>query len=365
MSDKVKLPPSIRITLLPMSQPSNSSLSSQQPKVSVIIASYNGERFVAEAVGSILDQTWRDLELVVVDDGSTDGTRAILHDIASRDSRLRIIEKANEGLIATLNRAIVEARGAYIARLDHDDVSRPTRIERQARFLDANPDFIGVGCLMQSMTQDGTYVGKVRIRHERLQHSPGSFPPRQQWLYGPTPMIRAAMLRKAGGYREKFLASEDRDLCWRLGDLGRLERLPEVLVDYRYHGTNMSRLRRRTQIYSALMSDLSAIARHFRLDDSSVIESIDIGGDYTRAVAGYRRLLTPHYPVDSYLYFYQMRSELWDLAGFPVREDFLPALLKHVAQRPFDPDRLLLLRRSFVYLTRKPRAPGGHRPMGI
>lgn len=337
----------------------------EPPKISVIVASYNGERFVAQTVRSILEQTRKDFELVIVDDGSTDGTRAILRDFARSDARVRVIEKENEGLIATLNRAIAESRGAYIARIDHDDLMRPTRLERQSGFLDANRDFIGVGCLMQAMLEDGTYVGKVRIRQELLRHDPGAFPPRQQWLYGPTPMVRAEALRRAGGYRAKFLASEDRDLCWRLGDIGRLERLPEVLVDYRYHGSNMSRLRRRTQIYSALMSDLSAIARHFKLDDSAVIDAIDVGGDYGPAVEGYRRLLVPHYPVDSYLYFYQMRSELWDLPGFPDRDGIFKAILRHVGQRPWNLTRLELLRRSAIYLNRKPRGPGGHRPAGL
>lgn len=335
------------------------------PKVSVIVASYNGERFVAETVRSILCQTLTDFELVIVDDGSTDGTRTVLRAFAAGDTRIRVIEKDNEGLIATLNRAIAEARGDYIARIDHDDLMRPMRLERQAGFLDTNPGFIGVGCLMQAMQEDGTYVGKVRIRHEVLRHEPGSFPPRQQWLYGPTPMIRAAALRKAGGYRAKFLASEDRDLCWRLGDIGRLERLPEVLVDYRYHASNMSRLRRRTQMYSALLSDLSAVARHFGVDDGAVIDSIDVGGDYQPAIEGYRRLLAPHYPVDSYLLFYQMRSELWDLPGFTDRSGILKAVLRHVAQKPWDPNRIFLLRRSALYLMRKPRGPGGHRPMGV
>src|SRR5262245_55615438 len=117
---------------------------SPPPKVSVIIASYNGERFVAETVASVLGQTWRDPELVVIDDGSTDSTRGILREIAGGDPRMRVIEKDNEGLIATLNRGIAEARGTYIARLDHDDIALPSRIERQAQFLDANPDFIGV-----------------------------------------------------------------------------------------------------------------------------------------------------------------------------------------------------------------------------
>ena len=337
---------------------------SPPPKVSVIIPSYNGERFIAETVNSVLGQTLRDLELVVVEDGSTDGTRAILRDLAKRDARLRVIEKDNEGLIRTLNRGIAEARGEYIARIDHDDVARPTRLERQAGFLDGNPDYIGVGCLIQVMRADGSHVGKTRIRREVLQHKPGAFPPKQQWLYGPTPMFRADMLRKAGGYRDKFLASEDRDLCWRIGALGKLERLPEVLVNYRYHESNMSRLRRRTQMYSALLSDLSAIAAHFGLDDSAIIDSIDVGGDYGPPLEGYRRLLAPKYPVDSYLLYYQMRSELWDLPGFPPRNGILTAVLRHAAQKPWDPVRLFLLRRSALYLTRKPRGPGGHRPMG-
>jgi glycosyltransferase involved in cell wall biosynthesis len=330
------------------------------PKVSVIVASYNGQRFVAETVRSILGQTFADFELIVVDDGSTDGTRAILRDLAARDPRMRVVEKENEGLIATLNRAIAESRGAYIARIDHDDLMRPQRLERQAAFLDASPDFVGVGCLLQSMREDGTYVGTPRIRHERLRHDPSAFPPRQQWLYGPTPMIRADALRKVGGYRAQFVAAEDRDLCWRLGDIGRLERLPEVLVDHRFHATNMSRLRVRTQVYSALLSDLSAIARHFGCDDGTLIRQVDVGGDYGPVIEGYRRLLSPHYPVDSYLLFFQMRQELWDLPGFPTRQGILAAVLRHVGGRPWDPVRLFLLRRAVLYLTRKPRGLGGH-----
>ena len=337
---------------------------STPPKVSVLIAACNGERYIAEAVGSILGQTYRDLELIVLDDGSTDGTRAILHEIASRDERMRIVEKDNEGLIRTLNRGIAEARGAYIARLDHDDISRPLRIEKQAGFLDKNPDFIGVGCLLQTIRADGTPIGPTRLRHEVLVHAPGAFPPKQQWLYGPTPMIRAEALRRSGGYREKFVAAEDRDLCWRLGEIGKLERLPEALVDHRVHDSNMSRVKARTQLYSALMGDLSAIAAHFRLDDSAVIDSIEIGGDYGPALEGYRRLLAPHYPVDSFLLYFQMRREAWDMPGFPTRDGILKAILRHVAEKPWRPERLGLLRRAATYLLRPQREAGGHAPTG-
>ena len=335
------------------------------PKVSVIVASYNGERFVAETVRSILAQTLSDFELVIVDDGSTDGTRAVLRGLATADRRIRLIEKQNEGLIATLNRGIAQSRGAYIARIDHDDLMRPTRLARQAAFLDGNPNYVAVGCLLQPIGADGTPLGPVRVRHEQLRHEPAAFPPRQQWLYGPTPMVRADVLRKVGGYREKFVAAEDRDLCWRLGAIGKLERLPEVLVEHRHHTSNMSLLASRTQVYSALLSDLSAIARHFEIDDGAVVESIEVGGDYAAPIGAYRRLLAPRYPVDSYLLFYQMRAELWDLPGFPDRRGIRQAVLRHVAQRPWDTVRLFLLRRAALYLARKPRGLGGHRQAGV
>lgn len=320
------------------------------PKISVIIPSYNGERFIAEAAGSILDQTLRDLELVVIDDGSTDGTRQILRDVAARDSRLRLIEKNNEGLVPTLNRGIAEARGTYIARLDHDDVSYPLRLEHQAAFLDSHPDFIGVGCLIENVGPDGTPLAKTRIRHDRLEHAPLAFPPRQQWLYGPTPMIRADALRKAGGYRPQFLAAEDRDLCWRLGDIGRLERLPEVLVGHRIHSGNMSTSRRRVQVFSALLSDLSAISRALRLDDSGIVSSIEVGGDYDARVQDYRRLIGPLYPVDTWRLYLLLRLGAWDLLGFKSRGDALTAVARHLAERPWDRARLLLMRRAFRFL---------------
>lgn len=325
------------------------------PKVSVIVASYNGERFVAETMVSLIGQTFRDLEIVVIDDGSTDSTRSILRGFERKDDRVRIIEKENEGLIRTLNRGIAKARGELIARIDHDDLAMPERIAKQAAFLDANPRFIGVGCLLQNITEDGAPIGKARIRDEVLVHAPKAFPPRQQWLYGPTPMIRADALRASGGYREKFVAAEDRDLCWRLGDIGALARLPEVLVKHRIHGSNMSKLKRRTQLFSALLSDLSAIARSFGLDDSGVMEAIDVGGDYAPALKGYRALIGDRYPVESYILYYQMRSELWDVPGFPDRNAMAGAVARHVASRPWEAHRLTLARKAVTYLNRKPR----------
>lgn len=326
------------------------------PQVSVIIPSYNGERFIGEAVQSILGQTFPDFELIVLDDGSSDGTRDILRGLARGDSRLRIIEKANSGLIETLNQGIAEARGAYIARLDHDDVATPKRLELQAAILSANRDIAGVGCQLQNIAENGTPVGPPSAPVKRMDHRPDAFPPRQQWLYGPTPMIRAQALRQAGGYRRQFVAAEDRDLCWRLGALGRLVRIEQPLVLHRSHGGNMSQLRRRTQLYSALLGDLSAISAHFRLDDTGIVAGIDVGGDYGPQLDAYRSLLASYYPVDTYLLYFQMRWELWDLPGHPDRAGMAAAVLRHAAARPFDRARLHLLRKSLIYLVRKSRA---------
>lgn len=327
------------------------------PKISVIVASYNGERFVEETILSVLGQSYRDLELIVLDDGSTDGTRAILRRLAHSDGRLRLIEKDNEGLIATLNRGIAEARGAYIARLDHDDIALPTRLQRQAAVLDDRPEVVAVGCLIQNVDATGRPKGKPRIRNEQLRHAPGAFPPVQQWLYGPTPMIRAEALRKVGGYRKQFLAAEDRDLCWRLGALGPMVRLPEVLVHHREHDSNMSRLRWRTQRFSALLGDLSALSAHFGLDDRSIVDSIEAGCDYSPPITAYRDLLAPHYPVDTYILLYQMRWEVWDVPGFPDRRRMPTAVVRHLAQQPLHPARWRLARRAALYLMRKPRRP--------
>ena len=167
-------------------------------------------------------------------------------------------------------------------------------------------------------------------------------------------MIRAEALRRVGGYRAQFLAAEDRDLCWRLGAIGRLERLGEVLVEHRIHSGNMSRLKRRVQVYSALLADLSAIARHFGLDDSSIIAAIEIGGDYAARVADYRQLIGARYPVETYRLYLLLRLGAWDLAGFRSRLDAFKAVTRHLAAQPWDTSRLLLMRRALRFLRKSP-----------
>ncbi len=104
-------------------------------KVSVVIPVHNGEKYLAQAIESVLAQTFRDFELLIVDDGSTDGSRAIMDRCARRDARIRILSQANRGVSAAGNLGFEEARGEWVARLDADDVFLPDKLERQIAFI--------------------------------------------------------------------------------------------------------------------------------------------------------------------------------------------------------------------------------------
>lgn len=116
---------------------------SNGPKVSVILAVYNGENYIKDAINSILNQTYSNFELIIIDDGSSDSTATIVKSFT--DSRIRFIEQENTGLAATLNRAINLSNGKYIARQDHDDLSFPLRLEKQVDFLETNPEYAILG----------------------------------------------------------------------------------------------------------------------------------------------------------------------------------------------------------------------------
>lgn len=326
------------------------------PTVSVFMASYNGERFVEEAVRSVLGQTWSDLELVVVDDGSSQPTRAILRRLAAGDSRMRLEESAHRGQIGTLNHAISLCRGRYIARLDHDDVALPQRIERQVRYLEAHPTTIACGTNIQEIDAEGRSGRRPNTDEHVLEHRPDLVPPRLMWMPGPTPMIRAEALRKICGYRPQFRAAEDRDLCWRLGALGPCARFGEVLVLHRVHGSNMSLLQRRTQLFSHVLADLSAISAHTGRNDAPILASVEPGGDYLPHIAAYKALLADVYPVETFWLHFLVRYGAWPLAGYDRTRDIARAVAAHVAQRPYDADRLALARRSLKYLRREPEA---------
>ncbi|MCY3867896.1 MAG: glycosyltransferase family 2 protein [Chloroflexi bacterium] len=125
------------------------------PAVSVVMPVYNGECYLAEAIESILGQTFTDFEFIIVDDGSRDGSAAIIHDFAKRDERIRVIQhERNRGLTSARNSGIAASRGQFVAAMDHDDISLPRRIEKQADFLHSHPRLGLVGTHVRTLLPD-------------------------------------------------------------------------------------------------------------------------------------------------------------------------------------------------------------------
>jgi glycosyltransferase involved in cell wall biosynthesis len=200
------------------------------PHVSVIMPVYNAETHLTQAIDSILNQSFRDFEFVVIDDGSTDTSQAILKAIADRDRRLVIYTQPNRGLIASLNEGWKIARGTYIARMDADDISLPRRLEKQVAYLDRNRDVGIVGTWIQDIGRSGE-AGPVWP----LPTSPGTIP----WflMFGncmahPSVMMRREVVAKLG-YRTAAIHVEDYDLWMRASAVTRLANIPEVLLKYR------------------------------------------------------------------------------------------------------------------------------------
>ena len=204
------------------------------PRVSVLMAVYNGDRYLAEALDSLLAQTLTDFELVVVDDASTDGTAAILDDYAGRDGRLVVLRNdENRQLAASLNRGLTACRAPLVARADADDVYAPERLERQVAFLDSHPDVGVLGSAFHTMDPDGRHrstksyaTDHATIRARQLFMTS---------LLHPSVMFRADVVRSVGGYDETYWTAQDSDLWTRLRDRTQFANVPDVLVRYRTH----------------------------------------------------------------------------------------------------------------------------------
>lgn len=318
---------------------------SPAPRVSVFIASYNGERYVESAVRSVLDQSYRDLELVVVDDGSRLPTLDILRRLAAEDARMRLIESAHRGQIGTLNHAIEQCRGELLARLDHDDDCLPERIARQVAYMDAHPDVVAIGSATRRIDEHGAVHGEARTRASAVRSDPSTMPPTLVFLMGPTLMARASAMRAIGGYRPQFRAAEDRDISWRLAAHGRTAHVPEVLVAHRDHSGSLGVTQQRTQAFGALLCDLSAVANHFKLDETAALAAIEPGGDYTRPLGLYAALLAPVYPVETLLLTTFAKPRFAGMEGVPPAKDLARRILANVGAKPWEPGRLRLLPR--------------------
>lgn len=229
-------------------------------EVSIIMSVYNGEAYMRQAVESLLAQTYREFELLIVDDASTDGTRWILEELAAQDGKIRIITNpTNLGLTRSLNLALRQTHSDLIARMDADDVALPTRLEKQVAFLDTHPDVSLVGTWYQLIDDDGHVIAEkhpptddAAILHALPRYNP--------FLHSSV-MVRRTLLDEVNGYDETYRRAQDYDLWLRLSPRTRLANLPEILMQKRFTPTMVSYASEREQLRLAVRARWQAIRR--------------------------------------------------------------------------------------------------------
>ena len=209
------------------------------PRITVAMSVYNNAPYLAAAIESIVGQTFGDFEFLIVDDGSSDGSGAVIDGFAASDSRIRAIRQPNRGLIASLNRMIDEARGELIARMDGDDIALPERFATQVAWLDANPQagVLGTGCTC--IDQQGRVTDRKFdnvLTPQAILDDLRNGPP----LCHPSVMMRRDAVRAVGGYHRAYRHCEDYDLWLRLSEQVAMANLPERLLLYRQSETQVS-----------------------------------------------------------------------------------------------------------------------------
>lgn len=207
--------------------------------ISVLMPVYNAERYVGEAVESILKQTFTDFEFIIINDGSTDRSLEILQRYAKQDNRIRLISRENRGLVKTLNEGLSLAKAPLIARMDADDIAYPDRFMLQKQFLDKNPDVVCLGGYFEIIDEAGRALTHLKVPLDDITIQDLALKGHSAIAH-PAAMLRFSAVKQVGGYREAFKAAEDLDLWLRLGEIGQLANIPYPVLHYRFLSSSVS-----------------------------------------------------------------------------------------------------------------------------
>jgi glycosyltransferase involved in cell wall biosynthesis len=261
------------------------------PKITVIMSVFNGERYLEESINSILGQSYKNFEFIIADDASHDKTPRILKHWATKDPRIKIITNTkNIGLTVSLNKAIRRARGEYLARQDFDDISLNQRFEKQIEFLKEHPEVMILGTFGFVTNSDGKILREMTL--------PTSFAEIKKELIKRNPFIHTSVMMKKdfineiGGYNEKFRISQDYELWFRSLRKGRAENLPLFLVKKRCHPQMIS-----------LTSDMEYLRNAIFLRKQAIEK-----GDYSKLY--YIYLLKPYLSFLSTLFFKKLLKRM-------------------------------------------------------
>ena len=212
----------------------------KKTKISVVMPVYNAEKYLKQAIESVLEQSFKDFEFIVIDDGSTDKSLDILRDYEIKDGRVKVyLNKQNLGVIDTLNYGVKLAQGEYIARMDADDISYPERFEKQLKYMQ-DESLVACGTWAEGIDISGNKTRDMeyppitdKIRTFTLFHDP---------FIHPSVMFQKDVFEKVGGYKKTFRHIEDYELWTRIVFKYKTGNIPETLLKYRFHGNQMTKV---------------------------------------------------------------------------------------------------------------------------
>jgi len=239
------------------------------PLVSVVMPVYNADEYLGEAINSILNQTFRDFEFIIICDDPSNKTREIINLFQNSDDRIKVIYQKKEDLVSALNKGISIAKGKYIARMDADDISDTSRFEKQVNFLEMHPDVGVIGTYMKEIDENGNPNPLSTFE-----------PPKEHDLIAwhmlfeccviahPTVMVRRTLFDRIGGYNPHFIHVEDAELWSRLVFITQFSNLPEFLFYRRWHKNSICNQ------YADIQLEKSIFIRH-KLLEKILQKSVD------------------------------------------------------------------------------------------
>jgi glycosyltransferase involved in cell wall biosynthesis len=242
------------------------------PVISVVMSVLNGELFLAEAVESILNQTFEGFEFIIINDGSTDGTGAILGSYRKMDQRVRIVSQENRGLVRSLNLGCGMAQGKYIARMDADDIALKDRLQLQVDFLEKHPEPALLGGAVEIIDRLGDTL-EIQKNPTGNQEIQSAFLRNGCPIWHPTVLMRREIFLGTGGYRQIVNGAEDHDLWLRIAEHHQLANLGTVVLKHRRHPDEVTVSTSRRCALSRVAALAAAAARRKGLADP--LDSID------------------------------------------------------------------------------------------
>ncbi|GAG82409.1 unnamed protein product, partial [marine sediment metagenome] len=199
------------------------------------------DKYIRESIESILNQTYKNFEFIVINDGSTDNSSNIIKDYANKDYRIKIINQPNSGIVRALNRGLFEAKGEWVFRMDGDDIASPCRFDIQIETIKKNSSLVLIGGACQQINSEGIpiKINKYPNKHNKLVNILESG---KAFFPHPTACFRRDVVVKLGGYREHFRHAEDIDLWLRLINVGKFTCCKDVVLKLRKHRENISKM---------------------------------------------------------------------------------------------------------------------------